>query len=152
MTEQLKHGGPAARCNIAGLGATRGYCHGLPALLLAASLVGPATAHHSHNAYELSVWTTMEGTVNQVLLLNPHSWIYLDVTDEQGEMTTWALEAANFSAFFAKGVKQEDVRSGDRIRVRVHVLRDGTNGGLLGFVTPLHGDPARGHGIELEWD
>jgi len=126
--------------------------HGTLALLFAASMCGPAMAHHSHNAYELSVWTTMEGTVNQVHLINPHSWIYLDVTDEQGETTTWALEAANFSAFFAKGVKQEDVLPGDRIRVRIHVLRDGANGGLLGFVTPLHGDPARGHGIELEWD
>ena len=122
------------------------------ALLFAASLVVPAIAHHSHNAYEVTVWSTLEGTVNQVLLINPHSWIYLDVTDEQGETTTWALEAANFSAFFAKGVKQEDVQPGDLIRVKIHLLRDGTNGGLLGFVTPLHGDPARGHGIELEWD
>ncbi len=46
--------------------------HGTLALLFAASLVGPAMAHHSHNAYELTEWTTMEGTVNQVLLLNPH--------------------------------------------------------------------------------
>lgn len=128
------------------------FKHGGLALLVAASLAFPAVAHHSHNAYELKVWTTLEGTVNQVHLINPHSWIYLDVTDEQGETTTWALEAANFSAFFAKGVKQEDVQPGDLIRVRIHVLRDGTNGGLLGFVTPLHGDPARGHGIELEWD
>lgn len=128
------------------------FKHGGLALLVAASLAFPAVAHHSHNAYELTVWTTLEGTVNQVHLINPHSWIYLDVTDEQGETTTWALEAANFSAFFAKGVKQEDVQPGDLIRVRIHVLRDGTNGGLLGFVTPLHGDPSRGHGIELEWD
>ena len=128
------------------------FKHGGLALLVAASLAFPAVAHHSHNAYELTVWTTLEGTVNQVHLINPHSWIYLDVTDEQGETTTWALEAANFSAFFAKGVKQEDVQRGDLIRVRVHILRDGTKGGLLGFVTPLHGDPARGHGVELEWD
>jgi hypothetical protein len=36
--------------------------------------------------------------------------------------------------------------------VRCHLLRDASNGCLLGFVTPLHGDPARGHGIEIEWD
>ena len=24
--------------------------------------------------------------------------------------------------------------------------------GLLGFVTPTHGDMARGHGVEKEWD
>jgi hypothetical protein len=50
------------------------------------------------------------------------------------------------------GVKKEDVRVGDQIKVRCHFLRDGTNGCLLGFVTPMHGDKARGHGVELEWD
>ena len=25
-------------------------------------------------------------------------------------------------------------------------------GCLLGFVTPMHGDKARGHGVEIEWD
>ena len=33
-----------------------------------------------------------------------------------------------------------------------HLLRDGGKGCLLGFVTPMHGDKARGHGIEIEWD
>jgi len=111
-----------------------------------------ASAHHSHNAYEITVWSELEGTVSEVHLMNPHSWVYLDVTDDSGETTTWALEAANPGAIFENGVKAEDVRPGDRIKVRFHVLRDGDNGGLLGFVMPVHGDPARGHGVELEWD
>ena len=124
------------------------------ALISASSLVFPALAHHSHNAYEVTEWSNLQGTVSDVLLMNPHSWIYLDVTDEQGETTTWALEAAQNCSFaiFENGVKREDVQPGDLIHVRIHLLRDGTNGGLLGFVTPLHGDPARGHGVELEWD
>ena len=43
-------------------------------------------------------------------------------------------------------------RAGDRIKARCHQLRDGANGCLLGFITPLHGDAARGHGVEREWD
>jgi hypothetical protein len=50
------------------------------------------------------------------------------------------------------GVKREDVRAGDAIKARCHQLRDGANGCLLGFITPLHGDAARGHGVEREWD
>jgi hypothetical protein len=122
---------------------------------IAALLAGfgiAASAHHSHNAYEVMVWSTLEGTVREVHLMNPHSWIYLDVADERGEITTWSLEAANPAAILDNGVKAEDVRVGDRVQARFHVLRDGTNGGLLGFVTPLHGDSARGHGVELEWD
>lgn len=116
------------------------------------ALVMPAWAHHSHNAYEVTKWSIMEGTVREVHLIIPHSWVYLDVKDEKGEMTTWALEAAGPNAIMQNGVKREDVRVGDRIKVRCHLLRDGTNGCLLGFVTPLHGDKARGHGVELEWD
>ena len=50
------------------------------------------------------------------------------------------------------GVKVNDVRPGDRIKVRCHLLRDGSTGCLLGFVTPMHGDTARGHGVEKDWD
>ena len=117
-----------------------------------AALALPAWAHHSHNAYEVTVWSDMEGTVREVHLMNPHSWIFLDVTDENGETVTWSLEAASPNSILENGVKPEDVRPGDRIKVRIHLLRDGTNGGLLGFVTPMHGDAARGHGVELEWD
>ncbi|NNC64656.1 MAG: hypothetical protein HKN84_07710 [Gammaproteobacteria bacterium] len=110
------------------------------------------SAHHSHNAYEITVWSELEGTVSDVLIMFPHSWMYLDVTDANGEVTTWAIEAASPPQIYENGVKPEDVQPGDRVKVRIHLLRDGTNGGLLGFVTPLHGDPARGHGVEMHWD
>ena len=122
------------------------------AALCAIALALPVWAHHSHNAYEVTVWTDLEGTVSEVHLINPHSWIYLDVTDDNGEMTIWALEATGPNAIMQNGVTREDVRPGDPINVRCHLLRDDTNGCLLGFVTPMHGDQARGHGVELEWD
>jgi hypothetical protein len=73
--------------------------------------------------------------------------VYLDVKGD-----VWALEATNPQGIFLKGVKKEDVKVGDTIKVRCHLLRDGDNGCLLGFVTPQHGDVARGHGVEREWD
>jgi hypothetical protein len=78
--------------------------------------------------------------------------LYLEVKDEKGETTVWALEATGYGGLQRVGIKRDDVKFGDRVRVRCHVLRDGTNGCLLGFVTPLHGDPARGHGVEKDWD
>ncbi len=120
--------------------------------ICAVALALPARAHHSHNAYEITVWSNMEGTVSEVHLINPHSWIYLDVVGDDGEVTTWALEATGPNGILRNGVEREDVRPGDRIRVRCHLLRDGSNGCLLGFVTPMHGDEARGDGVELEWD
>jgi hypothetical protein len=116
-------------------------------LACAAALTMPLIAHHSHGNYDVTTWTVMEGSVKQVVFIVPHSLVYRDV---KGEM--WALEATNPQGIFLRGVKKEDVQVGDRIKVRCHLLRDGGKGCLLGFVTPLHGDKARGHGVEIEWD
>jgi hypothetical protein len=117
------------------------------AFLFAVCMTGPVLAHHSHGNYDISTWTVMEGTVKQVVFIVPHSIVYIDVKGD-----TWALEATNPQGIFLRGVKKEDVQVGDKIKVRCHLLRDGGKGCLLGFVTPMHGDKARGHGVEIEWD
>lgn len=111
-----------------------------------------AAAHHSHGNYDLSEWLPLEGTVKEVHRLNPHSWIYLEIVDDTGEAAIWALEATFPRWLERNGIGPDDVKPGDPIRVRCHQLRDGSNGCLLGYVTPLHGDPERGHGVEKEWD
>ena len=122
------------------------------ALVCAACLAAPVRAYHSHGNYDVSKWTVMEGVVRQIVFIAPHSIVHLDVKNAKGETTIWALEATNPQTIFLKGLKREDVRAGDTVRVRCHVLRDGNPGCLLGFVTPLHGDKARGAGVEREWD
>ncbi|MDH3420664.1 MAG: DUF6152 family protein [Gammaproteobacteria bacterium] len=111
-----------------------------------------AGAHHSHANYDVSKWMEIEGTVRQVVFIAPHSIVYLDVKDASGAVATWALEATAPAGIFGNGVKREDVRAGDAVKARCHQLRDGANGCLLGFITPMHGDAARGDGIEREWD
>ena len=110
------------------------------AVICAVFSVLPVRAHHSHGNYDIAKWTTMDGTVKELHLLVPHSWIYLDVKDPKGEATTWALEATGPSGLTKVGVKREDVRPGDAIKVRCHLLRDGSNGCLLGF---RHADARR---------
>ena len=129
-----------------------GLAAGLAAALVAVALSAPALAHHSHNNYAISEFTNLDGIVKEVHLINPHSWVYIEVKDEKGEPAVWALEATDPGGLGRKGVKREELRPGDRVKVRCHRLRDGSNGCLLGFVTPMHGDAARGHNIEKEWD
>ena len=121
-------------------------------LVLTLCLAMPVDAHHSHGNYDTSKWTVLEGVVRQIVFIAPHSIVHLDVKNDKGETTIWALEATNPQTIFLKGLKREDVRAGDTVKVRCHVLRDGSPGCLLGFVTPLHGDKARGTGVEREWD
>ena len=126
-------------------------CLGIVAMC-AVLLVSTAQAHHSHGNYDVSKWTTMEGTATEVHLLVPHSWLYLEVKNDKGEPVVWALEATGPGGLQRVGIKREDVKTGDRVKVRCHLLRDGSNGCLLGYVTPMHGDSARGHGVERDWD
>jgi len=111
-----------------------------------------ASAHHSHSNYEITEFQQLEGVVTQVHLLVPHSWVYLEVKDDKGVPQQWALEATGPRGLERRGIKREDVKVGDRIQVRCHPLRDKSRGCLLGFLTPAHGDMARGHGVEKEWD
>src|ERR1700704_5967576 len=127
---------------------------GLAAAVVGAVLVAStAWAHHSHNAYEVTKWTEMEGTVTEIHYLQPHSWVYLEVKDAKAaEAMIWALEATGPQGILRNGVTKEDVKVGDKIKARCHLLRDGSSGCLLGFVTPMHGDKARGDGVEHQWD
>ena len=122
------------------------------AAVAASSSPSTSMAHHSHGNYDVTKYVNVSGTVKEVHWINPHSWIYLEVRNEGGKAAVWALEAADPNTIQRNGIRRDDVRPGDPIKVRCHQLRDGSNGCLLGFVTPAHGDPARGDGIEKEWD
>ena len=58
-----------------------------PKNFLLATLVGlafavPAWAHHTHAMYEPEQRITLNGTVKEFQWINPHSWLYLIVTNE----------------------------------------------------------------------
>ena len=93
----------------------------------------PAAAHHSHGNY-VSTFMDIEGVVKQVHLLNPHSWIYLEVKNASGQPQTWALEATNVIGLQRIGVTRDYLKVGDVIKARCHPLRDGSRGCLLGFL------------------
>ena len=105
----------------------------------------PSWAHHSHGNYDLETYRTLEGTVTEAHWINPHTWIYLEVTNFGGTATVWALEGGGINALTRGGWSQESVQVGDNISVRCHPLRAGTPSCLIGFLTPEGG-------VEREYD
>lgn len=105
----------------------------------------PGVAHHSHGNYETTQYTHLEGVVTEFHWMNPHTWIYLEVPADDGQSDVWALEGASPTELTRDGWARDDVQVGDTINVRCHQLKDGSNGCLLGFVTPEGG-------VEKEWD
>jgi hypothetical protein len=100
----------------------------------------PVLAHHSHGNYLMTEYIQIEGTVTEIHWINPHSWIYMDVADEDGESAVWALEGANVASLRRRGWAEDSISAGDRISARCHQLRDGSNGCLLGYLTTEGGE------------
>jgi hypothetical protein len=100
---------------------------------------GAAIAHHSHGNYT-DTFIDLQGTVKEVHLLNPHSWVYIDVRNANGQTQTWAVEATNKIGLERIGVTADTVKPGDTVKVRCHPLRDGSRGCLLGFLKTKDGD------------
>ncbi len=108
------------------------------ALIVAVLLAAPILAHHSHGNYS-DTFTDVEGVVTDVHLVNPHSWIYLEVRGPNGQPQKWALEATNRITLERMGITRDSIKPGDSIKVRCHQLRDGSRGCLLGFVKARDG-------------
>ncbi|MDH3508871.1 MAG: DUF6152 family protein [Gammaproteobacteria bacterium] len=100
------------------------------ALLTGASLVW---GHHSHGNY-VKEFVDLEGVVTEVALINPHSWVFIDVEDDTGQTVEWALEGTNRGVLERLGVTPQSIGPGDRVKARCHPLRDGGAGCLLGFL------------------
>jgi hypothetical protein len=107
-------------------------------LVYAVGIPTATRAHHSHGNYA-DTFTDIEGVVREVHLMNPHSWIYLDVKGPNGQPQKWSLEASSVIQLERIGVTRDYIKPGDTIKARCHPLRDGSRGCLLGFVKARDG-------------
>ena len=108
------------------------------AAIVSLAVALPVGAHHSHGNYQ-TFFIDLEGVVTEVALVNPHSWVFIEVTDDSGQTTEWALEATTRAGLERIGVTSDYIGAGDRIKVRCHPLRDGGPGCLLGFLQARDG-------------
>jgi Family of unknown function (DUF6152) len=98
-----------------------------------------AWAHHSVQAeFDLNKPITLTGVVTKVEWINPHSYLYLDVKDDSGNLKHWAFEMAGPGALRRAGLSRADrggLKSGDTITVNAVLAKDGTDAGLIKDVT-----------------
>jgi hypothetical protein len=96
---------------------------------LAASATSLAMAHHSYSAFDMVGTKTISGTVTKFDWSNPHSWIWIDVKNEQGVVETWGIEGMSPNYLNRRGWTRTTLKPGDQITLTFHPVRGGDKGG-----------------------
>ena len=104
---------------------TRGALFFAGCLVVAAPQI---SAHHSvAGQFDRSKQVTLTGVVSKIDWINPHTYLYLDVDNEDGTVSTWQLESLP-TAMMRKAGLTSAMLSGDGSPVTVVAIaaRDGT--------------------------
>jgi hypothetical protein len=120
---------------------------GAIAALSIGALAVPASAHHSFAMFDAKKTSVMDGTVTEFQFTNPHSWLEVDVT-ATGAKQHWSLEMNNLVGLRRVGWRAKTLKPGDKVKVTMHPLRDGSSGGQLVSVTLPDGSFFDGQGIK----
>ena len=97
------------------------------AVLLVAP-AAPVIAHHSFAAeFDADKSVKIKGTVVRMEWINPHSWIYIDVTGPDGNMERWKVEGGAPNALLRRGWTKNSLPYGIEIIVEGFQAKDGAN-------------------------
>ena len=91
------------------------------ALLMALSV----QAHHSTAMFDQNKTITVTGVVKEFQYTNPHSWLIVDVTNEDGSITTWGFEAEGPTTLARGGIRRSTLPPGTEITITGNPMKDG---------------------------
>jgi hypothetical protein len=95
------------------------------ALGAAVLIAAPSFAHHSAVMFDDTKEITVKGTVKDFQYTNPHSWLLVDVKNDDGTVTTWGFEAEGPSTLTRAGIRKSDFTPGTAVTISGHPMRDG---------------------------
>jgi Family of unknown function (DUF6152) len=110
---------------------------GLAATLMAA----PALAHHSFAMFDRDHPATLQGVVKDFQWTNPHVWIELAVPDAKGADQQWSVECTSVNFMRREGWDRASLKPGDKIKLILFPLKDGSKGGQFNKLIELNGSP-----------
>ena len=97
------------------------------------------TAHHAGVMFDTGTTVTLTGVVREFQFTNPHSWLILDVTNEDGTVTNWGFEGGPPVNLFRHGLTRDTLPVGSEIKVFAYQAKSGENKGVAVFFEYLDG-------------
>jgi Family of unknown function (DUF6152) len=93
------------------------------AFLLSVPLV---SAHHGLARFDTTHMVTMQGTITKFDWINPHAYVYADITDQHGKTANWMLECGSLGMLSRFGWSPDVVKRGDKVTVHGYLAKDGS--------------------------
>ena len=84
----------------------------------------PASAHHSQAIYDTDEIVTFEGVVTDYRWTNPHTYLYIETQDDNGDTVIQAIEGQVTTIMRRLGWSPDTFAPGDRVTVQAHPSRD----------------------------
>ena len=85
-------------------------------------------AHHSFaSEFDADQPVSLSGTITLVEFINPHSWIHIEVTLDDGSTEAWEIEGGTPNTLFRRGVNDSSLPIGAEVLVEGYRARDGSN-------------------------
>jgi len=103
----------------------------LASLGAAVALALPATAHHSTAMFDFSKTVEIKGTIKEFQWTNPHTWTKVDVEGGGQAAVEYGLEGMSPNYLARNGWSKRTLKTGDKVTLEVHPLKDGRPGGFM---------------------
>jgi len=114
------------------------------AMILGTLVVGAASfalAQHAYSAFNMTTERVVTGTIKKIDWTNPHTWIWIDVANEQGVVETWGIEGMSPNYLARRGWSRNTIKQGDKLQVTFHPMKNGDKGGSFLSAKTADGKP-----------
>ena len=82
-------------------------------------------AHHAFSSeFDADRPFTIQGTVVKIEWVNPHSWIHVDVTQDDGTVESWMMEGGTPNALLRRGITRTVLTVGAEVIIRGYQSKD----------------------------